>query len=80
MKRRRSFWKWLYLWARAGAMADARKKRIIRENLETWNRDHRKFIEKCDREMDKEIDRELNRTSYLGCNPMNASGWEYVDD
>lgn len=57
MKRRRSFWKWLYLWARAGAMADASKKRIMRENLETWNRDHRAFINKCDRETERRVDR-----------------------
>lgn len=80
MKRHRSFWKSLYLWARAGAMADARKKRIMRENLETWNRDHRAFINKCDREEAKAIDRKLNRTSYLGYNPMDGSGWKYVDD
>lgn len=50
MKEGRSFWKWLVLWCRAGAMEEARKKRIMRENLETWNRHNRNFIKKCERE------------------------------
>lgn len=50
MKRKRSFWKWLILWARAGAIEEARKKRIMRENLETWNRYNRDFIRKCEME------------------------------
>lgn len=50
MKRKRSFWKWIVLWARAGAFEEARKKRIMRENLETWNRYNRGFIRKCERE------------------------------
>lgn len=29
MKRKRSFWKWLILWARAGVMAEARKKKNL---------------------------------------------------
>jgi hypothetical protein len=29
----------------------------MRENLETWNRDHRAFINKCDRETEHKIDR-----------------------
>ncbi len=52
----RSFWKWLVLWARAGAIAEARKKRIMRENLETWNRENRAFIKKCEREDARRID------------------------
>lgn len=52
MKRHRTFWKWLILWARAGVMAEARKKRIIRENIDTWNRENRAFIEKCNRRAD----------------------------
>lgn len=52
MKRKRSFWRWLVLWARAGAFEEARKKRIMRENLETWNRYNRGFIRKCEREDD----------------------------
>lgn len=50
MKRKRSFGKWLVLCARAGALAEARKKRIMRENLETWERYNRDFIRKCERE------------------------------
>lgn len=50
MKRKRSFWKWLILWARAGVMAEARKKRILRENLATWNHYNRDFIRKCEKE------------------------------
>lgn len=77
MKRRRSFWKWLYLWSRAGAIADAHKKRIIRENLATWNRYNSKFIKKCEREEERALDRKLNRTSHLGYNPLDGSGWQY---
>mgnify|MGYP001104617808 CR=1 FL=1 len=50
MKRRRNFLKWLVLWARAGAIAEAHKKRIMRENLETWNRENRDFIRKSERQ------------------------------
>lgn len=57
MKRHRTFWKWLVLWARAGAMSEARKKRIMRENLDTWNRENRAFVEKCNREPGAVIDR-----------------------
>ena len=39
---------------------DARKKRIIRENIEAWNRMNRKFCKKFDREMEREIDRMVN--------------------
>ncbi|HAP20289.1 MAG TPA: hypothetical protein DCR27_03350 [Lachnospiraceae bacterium] len=53
MKRKRSFWMWLALWARAGALAEARKKRIMRENLDTWNDYNRDFIRKCEREDDR---------------------------
>mgnify|MGYP000553659835 FL=1 len=56
MKEGRSFWKWLVLWIRAIAMAEERKKRIMRENLETWNRENRAFIEKCNREVDYLVD------------------------
>lgn len=57
MKRTRSFWKWLLLWARAGALAEAREKRIWRENLDTWHRNNRDFIRKCERENARNIDR-----------------------
>lgn len=80
MKEGRSFWKWLVLWIRAIAMAEERKKRIMRENLETWNRENRAFIEKCNREVDREIDKQLNRTSYLSCNFMDGSGQKYYHD
>lgn len=80
MKEGRSFWKWFILWSRAYAMAEAREKRIMRENLETWNRENRAFIEKCNREVDREIDKQLNRTSYLGCNLMDGSGQKYYHD
>lgn len=50
MGRKRSLWRWLMLWARAGVIEDARKKRIMRENLETWNRCNRDFIKQCERE------------------------------
>lgn len=80
MKEGRSFWKWFILWSRAYAMAEERKKRIMRENLETWNRENRAFIEKCNREEDREIEKELNRNSYLGFNPLDGSGWNYIDD
>lgn len=50
MKRKRNFWRWLILWARAGAIEDARKQRIMRENLETWARYNQSFITKCERE------------------------------
>ncbi len=50
MNRRRSFWKRLVLWARAAAFEEARKKRIMRENLETWNRYNRGFIKECERD------------------------------
>lgn len=46
----RSFWRWLLVWARHGVMAEARRKRIMRENLETWNRYNRDFIRQCERE------------------------------
>ncbi len=55
MKRHRTFWKWLVLWARAGVMSEARKKRIMRENLNTWNRENRVFVEKCNRKDDAVI-------------------------
>ena len=60
----RSFWQWLVLWARAGAMAEARKKRIMHENLETWNRENRDFIRKCEREDARRIDQ-----GKFGCEP-----------
>lgn len=50
MKRKRSFWRWLVLWARAGAMEEARKKRIMRENLDAWNSNNRDFIRDCEKE------------------------------
>lgn len=50
MSRHRTFWKWLALWARAGALSEARKKRIMRENLDTWNRNNRAFIRECEKE------------------------------
>lgn len=53
MKRKRNFWRWLILWARAGVIAEARKKRIMRENLDAWNRYNRDFIRKCEKEEDK---------------------------
>ena len=80
MKEGRSFWKWFILWSRAYAMAEAREKRIMRENLETWNRENRAFIKKCNREEDRKIEKELNRNSYLGFNPLDGSGWNYIDD
>ena len=57
MKRHRTFWKWLILWARAGAMSEARKKRIIHENLDVWNQENRAFVDKCNRESDAIIGR-----------------------
>ncbi len=56
----RSFWKWLVLWARAVNMDEARKKRIMRENLETWNRENRDFIKKCEREDSRKINQMTN--------------------
>lgn len=55
MKRHRTFWKWLVLWARAGAISEARKKRIMSENLDTWNWENRVFVEKCNRKDDAVI-------------------------
>lgn len=80
MKEGRSFWKWFILWSRAYVMAEARGKRIMRENLETWNRENRAFIEKCNREEDRKIEKELNRNSYLGCNFMDGDGFKYYHD
>lgn len=56
MKHSRSFWRWLIVWARAGALAEAREKRIMRENLETWDRYHRQFIIKSERKESRRYD------------------------
>ncbi len=50
MKKGRSFWKWLYLWARAGVIEEERRKRDIREYQEEWHRENRAFIRQCERE------------------------------
>lgn len=57
MKRKRSFLKWLNLSIRAAMIEEIRKKRILRENLETWNRMNRGFIRKCEREEAKRRNR-----------------------
>ena len=49
MNRKRSFWKWISLWLRAGMIEEARRKKIMRENLATWNHLNRDFINKCNR-------------------------------
>ena len=77
MKTGRSFWKWLLLALRASALKDARSKRIMQENLETWNRYNREFIKKCEREEDRKIDkmlegysstsRHVDESSTVGC-------------
>lgn len=36
MKRHRRFWRWLAIWARAVAIEEARKKRILRE-IQEWD-------------------------------------------
>ena len=53
---------------------DARKKRIIRENIEAWNRMNRKFCKKFDREMEREI----NRNRHYGSDSSSATGWSSV--
>ncbi len=67
MNRKRNFWRWLVLWARAGAIAEARKKRIMRENLEAWNKNNRDFIRECEKE-DEKISRKpsADETSTVG--------------
>ncbi len=55
MKRRRSFWKYLEVLARATIIADIRKKRIAREYQESWGRENRKFIKKLERERDRKL-------------------------
>lgn len=64
MRKKRSFWKWLILWARAGTMEEARKKRIMRENLEEWNRMNRDFIREEERKDARRIDRLGNTEDY----------------
>ena len=36
------------------------EKRIIQENIKTWNRENKRFIRKMNRKIDREIDNELN--------------------
>lgn len=71
MKRKRNFWRWLVLWARAGAMEEARKKRIMRENLDAWNENNRDFIRACEKEDEKNIRKpsadETSTVGYYGC-------------
>lgn len=55
MKRRRSFWKYLEVLARATIIADIRKKRIAREYQESWMRENRAFLRKLDMENAKRI-------------------------
>lgn len=50
MKRKRSLRKWISLWLRAGMIEEAWKKRIMRENLATWNEMNRDFIDECNNE------------------------------
>ena len=60
MKKGRTFWRWLKLWWRASVWEEYRKKRIIRENLESWNRSNRRFIDAMERNDNREIDRMCN--------------------
>lgn len=78
MKRHRTFWKWLVLWARAVAIEEARKKRIIRENLDAWNRNNRTFIRKCERE-DAIIARKRTDNWFNGGNCYNITGEKISD-
>ena len=71
---------WGIVRSRAWNMAELHKKRIMRENLETWNRYNRNFIRECEREDHKKDEKEWNRTSYLGYDPMDGAGWKYCDD
>lgn len=79
MKRHRTFWRWLELLARAEVIKDFRRKRIMRENLETWNRENRKFIEKENR---REFARstkgpsadESSTVGHYGCDSGNGGG------
>lgn len=43
--------------ARAAAIKQIHEKRIMKENLETWNRMNRKFIRRMEREEEKQIAR-----------------------
>lgn len=59
-----------------------RKKKIMRENLETWNRLHRRECRKIDKETEREIMRDdyhgptsnPNAAGYLGSNPFGGFG------
>lgn len=52
MKKGRSFWKWLYLWARAGVINDIREKRINQEILESmtkiWDEECKDYVDEDD--------------------------------
>lgn len=69
---------WGIVRSRAWNMAELHKKRIMRENLETWNRYNRDFIKKCNQEEWKKFEKEWNRTSHLGYD--DGTGWKYCDD
>ncbi len=51
------FTTWGQLRLRANHIAELRKKRLLKENLETWNRENRKFIKKMDKETEREIEK-----------------------
>ncbi len=52
-----TFTHWGKVRMRAFNMAEIREKRIMKENLETWNRDNRKFINAENRRTDRQIER-----------------------
>lgn len=70
-RKRRTFWRWLKLWWRASIWEEFRKKRILRENLEAWNRHNKRFIEKCHRKECRRIDRGENGP---GADSYSAAG------